>query len=114
MAAFCPACALGQCIAHAPLVLREPYHQRALAVVAFAGGVSVEILRGPSQWREHVRPRWAFMMAMRRRSPPLPYAQIGRMLNRDPSTIRHGLTEGAHLETIDPEFAEMVQAAVRA
>lgn len=51
--------------------------------------LSVDDLRGPSRLPHIVRARWEVMAVLRRRG--LSMEAIGRLINRNPTTVSHGL-----------------------
>lgn len=82
------------------------FYKRALIVAANATGSSVDAITGPCRWPELVRPRWAIMVAMRKRGVSLP--QIGRRFNRDHSTVLHAMRHYEAKMARDAGFARLV------
>lgn len=82
------------------------FHQRAIRVAAREAGYSEEVLLGEWRWQPLVHARWAVMIAMRRRGVSFP--RIGAKLNREHTTVQHGVQSGLRRERWDPEFAELV------
>ena len=64
-------------------------------------------ITGPSKFRFVTVPRFALYKAMRMRG--LSFAQIGRFLNRDHTTVRHGITRAEYMARRDPNYADKVQ-----
>ena len=52
-------------------------------------GITLDELRGPCRRRRIAMARWEAMRALHGRG--LSNGQIGMLLNRDPSTVHHGL-----------------------
>lgn len=61
----------------------------ALDRAAALSGLSIDVLRGRSRLRRICVVRWAVMLALRIKGLSLP--AIGRLLNRDHSTVLSGL-----------------------
>lgn len=64
-----------------------------MARVAALHNVTVEDIVGPSRSRQICEARWAAMRELRLSGKSTPW--IGRLLNRDHSTVVHGLRRGA-------------------
>lgn len=70
-------------------------------------GYPVSVLRGPARDRPICMVRWAVMDILRARG--LSLATIGRLLNRDHTTVISGLQRAARLRR-DPSFSILVEA----
>lgn len=87
-------------------LMRDPlYAQRALKAAAEAAGARVDQLKLRWQQRPLVYARWAFMAAMYRRGAS--YERIGRLINRDHSTVIYGVRKAEKLMS-RPDFADLV------
>jgi chromosomal replication initiation ATPase DnaA len=84
--------------------LQQPYHypkggrQRRLEIiarVAFEHGMTVADLTGPCRRKEYVHARWQAMKAIRAQFPKDSLAEIGRLFNRDHTTVIHALRSAA-------------------
>lgn len=74
---------------YTPPSLRCASGRQILERVARLHDVSIEDITGPSRERHICRARWEAMRAMRDRK--LSTIRIGQLLNRDHSTVLHGL-----------------------
>lgn len=90
-------------------VLPPPFlRQQFLESVAAAGKVSLPELTSRSSKRLYARVRWAGMLYLRDcRSWSLP--RIGRVFERDHTTVKHGLTQGRALMESDAGFCALVK-----
>jgi len=63
-------------------------------------GISLKLARSPDRDRKTARKRWHVMAILREwgRSSP----QIGRLLNRDHTTVLHGIARWQKLQSQDP------------
>lgn len=77
--------------------------ERAAAI----SGYPVSVLRGPARDRPIYTVRWAVMAILRARG--LSLATIGRLLNRDHTTIISGLERADRLRR-DPSFTDLLEA----
>jgi len=89
--------------AHDPL-----YYQRALDAAACFIGTSTQALleRGPRP-RNLVRGRWAVMFALAKRE--MSCLQIAGRVNRERTSVEHGIHRARELIVRDPDFAAMVE-----
>lgn len=88
-------------------LIRDPlFSQRALRVAAQAVGANPDQLK--QDWRDKplVHARWAFMAAMNRRGASL--GRIGRILNRDHTTVMYGIRQAQKLAESKPDFAALM------
>lgn len=78
--------------------------EQILDAVALAFGTPVPWMR--SRWRdgETVRARWGAMKLLREERL-LSTGIIGRLLDRDHTTVLHGLNRAREFEATDPDFA---------
>ena len=67
-------------------------------------------ITGPSKFRFATVPRFALYKAMRMRG--LSFAQIGRFMNRDHTTIIHGVSRAERMARRDPDYADKVQRLI--
>lgn len=74
---------------YSPPALRCVSGRQILERVARLHEVSIEDITGPSRERHICQARWDAMRSMRDRK--LSTIRIGELLNRDPSTVLHGL-----------------------
>jgi DNA-binding CsgD family transcriptional regulator len=88
-----------------PLIQDPFFAQRALKVAATEAGANPEQLKLDWRNRPLVHARWAFMVAMHRRGASLP--RIGRLLDRDHTTVMYGLRKAAALRG-KPEFETLL------
>lgn len=96
-----------------PFLADPTYPHRALDAVASASGSRVEEIRGPGRLRHLVNARNAYAMVMWERG--MSYSGIGRRINRDRATVRHGIEVGGNLmERGDREIARLYQQALQA
>lgn len=72
-------------------------------------GLSVDVLRGRSRLRRVCVVRWAVMLALRLKGLSLP--AIGRLLNRDHSTVLSGIERANGLRRY-AAFSRFVQALI--
>ena len=69
-------------------------------------------LTGPRRARQYARPRQVCMYLIRERCPHMSLPMIGRIMNRDHTTIMHGLERVQDLLETAPEFRKYMQRAV--
>jgi len=74
---------------------------------AKVSGYTVDALRGPSRLRSICMVRWAVMAVLRARG--LSLATIGRLMNRDHTTVISGLERADRLRR-DASFASLLEA----
>ena len=74
---------------------------------AEVSGYPVSVLRGPARDRPICMVRWAVMANLRARGLSLP--TIGRLLNRDHTTVISGLERADRLRR-DPSFTHILEA----
>lgn len=74
---------------------------------AEVSGYPVAVLRGPARDRSICMVRWAVMATLRARGLSLP--TIGRLLNRDHTTVISGLNRAAYLDR-DHSFKILMEA----
>jgi len=86
-------------------------HEEALRLVCALWGVVVDDLKGPCRAIEFAAPRQAFMLLCRRHCKHLSLPQVGRILNRDHTTVLHGLRKAKERIERDALFAELFAKA---
>lgn len=89
-------------------LIKDPtFSTRAMVAAAHAVHSTCDELRGDLRFAHLIRGRQAFSIAMRNRGASLP--RIGQLLNRDHTTILHGIRKGGKQIKTDPRFAELVE-----
>lgn len=71
-------------------------------------GVHYRDIMGPSRFRFVTVPRFALYKAMRMRG--WSYSQIGRFMDRDHTTVMHGVTRAEYYMERDPDYTAKVNA----
>lgn len=79
------------------------HRNKVLVAVAAHHGVTVEELRGQRRWAKLVRPRHIAIWLLRRAG--LSFPAIGRVINRDNSTVQYAVRAIEKLREEDEDFA---------
>ena len=67
-------------------------------------------LTGPYRFKFLMRPRFAVAKVLRERGCSLP--EIGRLTNRDHSTVRYQIEQAEYFMSRDPEYAAIVKELI--
>ena len=92
---------------------RGSYFARALSAVAAAFGVREGVILGPRRHTDATRPRFALYL-LTDESGHYKLQQIGKRMDRDHTSVLHGIRRAKELEASDPDFAVAIREARRA